>query len=286
MAAALSQPEIVGFLMRAGADMEIRGPRGRTAAEVARLTFGDAASARLGFSTPFRDCDVCPEMVIVPAGSFMMGSDGSDADADEQPVHEVTIPDPLAVGRYEVTFLEFDACVSDGGCSHGPGDEGWGRGDRPVINVSWRDAQEYVRWLSRETGEGYRLLSESEWEYAARAGTTGAYHFGSEISTSRANFYENADRTVPVGSYPANSFGLHDVHGNVWEWVEDCWNDGYHGAPSGGSAWTSGDCEHRVLRGGSWNVIPWSLRSANRVRDRPDIRYIINGFRVARTLTP
>ena len=302
MAAALEQPETVGYLMRADADISIRGPRGRTPVEAARLAFGDVDEVRAKGMNPevgklvmglaadmpfigdvFQDCDVCPEMVVVPAGSFMMGSDAHD---DEQPVHEVVIAAPLAVGRHEVAFSEFDACVSDGGCSYSPDDEGWGRGDRPVINVSWQDAREYVEWLGRETGGDYRLLSESEWEYVARAGTTGKYHFGSGISSSQANFGGNVGRTAPVGSYPANAFGLHDVHGNVWEWVEDCWNGSYLGAPSDGSAWTSGDCAFRVLRGGSWYYVPWSLRSAYRNWGRPDGRGFISGFRVARTLTP
>ena len=284
MSAALKQPDIVEILMRAGADTSIRGPQGRTPAEVARLTFGDADAAQMGFLSSFKDCEVCPELVIVPSGSFMMGSD--DADSDEQPVHEVTIPYRFAVGKYEVTFSEFDACVSDGGCSHRPDDQGWGRGDRPVINVSWNDAQEYVRWISLETGESYRLLSESEWEYVARADTTTAYHFGSGISSSQANFERNVGKTVSVGSYPANSFGLHDVHGNVWEWVEDCLNGDYHGAPSDGSAWVGGDCGYRVLRGGSWYNGSWNLRSADRSRDTSGNRVNDDGFRVARTLAP
>ena len=161
-------------------------------------------------------------MVAVPEGTFMMGSNSDAAYSDEKPVHEVTIPYRFAVGKYEVTFREWDACVADGGCSHRPSDEGWGRGSRPVIYVSWHDAKEYVKWLSRKTGEAYRLLSESEWEYVARAGTTTAYHFGSSISPGQANYLSNIGKTVAVGSYQPNAFGLHDVHGNVWEWVEDC----------------------------------------------------------------
>ncbi len=305
MAAALKQPEIAGLLMRAGADIAIRGPQGRTPVEVARLTFGEAVSAQMGFLDSFRDCDSCPEMVIVPAGSFMMGSNSSEAYDDEQPVHGVAIPAPLAVGRYEVTvgqyahFVEQTGHASTDTCRVWNGDElkdsdshswrkpGFSQAEAdPVVCVSWQDAREYVLWLSRETGEGYRLLSESEWEYAARAGTTSAYHFGSNISLSQANFGRNVGRTVPVGSYPANAFGLHDVHGNVWEWMEDCWNGSYHGAPSDGSAWTSGDCNRRVLRGGSWYRNPRIIRSAIRSRFRPDGRIYSVGFRVARTLTP
>ena len=247
----------------------------------------------------FHDCDVCPEMVVVPAGSYMMGSPSSESrrDGDEGPVHEVTMAASFAVGKYEVTFDEWDACVSAGGCfAYRPDDRGWGRGRRPVIHVSWEEAKGYVRWLSGTTGYGYRLLSESEWEYVARAGTTTPFHFGSTISTDQANYDGNytygsgregeyRKRTVPVGSFPANEFGLHDVHGNVWEWVEDCWHGDYRGTPSDGSAWTSGgDCSRRVLRGGSWNDDPWLLRSALRNRNDAGFRNDDVGFRVARTL--
>ena len=238
----------------------------------------------------FRDCPECPEMVVVPAGRFQMGS--TSGDSDERPVHPVTIARPFAVGVYEVTFGEWDACVSGDGCGgYWPHDEGWGRGKRPVLNVSWNDAQAYVRWLSRETGEAYRLLSEAEWEYVARAGTTTRYWWGNDIGRSRASCRGCGSRwdgkqTAPVGSFLASPFGLYDVHGNVWEWVEDCWNVSYAGAPRDGSAWTSGDCGQRVLRGASWNGYPRYLRSANRLRNTTDYRYYFFGFRVARTLTP
>ena len=197
----------------------------------------------------FQDCPDCPEMVVVPPGQFMMGSPDTDPVRfrAEGPVHRVTIPASFAAGKYEVTFEEWDACVSAGGCSHKPGDEGWGRVRHPVIFVNWNDAQEYVRWLSKKTGKTYRLLSEAEWEYVARAGTTTPYHTGEQISTSQANYDgnytyngsskgETRERTIPVGSFGANQFGLHDVHGNVREWVQDCWNDNYKGTPSDGSA--------------------------------------------------
>ena len=170
--------------------------------------------------------------------------------------------------------------------------EGWGRGRRPVVRVSWEDAKAYVRWLGEKTGKGYRLLSEAEWEYVARAGTTGAYHWGEGIGHGRANCDGCGSRwdkeeTAPVGSFRANGFGLHDVHGNVWEWVEDCWHKNYEGAPVDGTAWVSGgDCGYRVLRGGSWNFIPTYLRSANRFRYSPGNRDNYDGFRIARTLTP
>ena len=227
----------------------------------------------------FQDCSDCPEMVVVPGGSYMMGSpaDEEERSGDEGPRHRVMVPRPIAVGKYEITFGEWDACVAGGGCGgYRPGDAGWGRGRRPVVNVSWEDAKGYAEWLSRKTGEGYRLLSESEWEYVARGGTRGPFHFGETITTDQANYdgdhtygtgRKGVDRkkTLAVGSFPANDFGLYDVHGNVWEWVEDCWHGDYTGAPADGSAWTSGgDCGSRVLRGGSWNYEPRNLRSANR----------------------
>ena len=240
----------------------------------------------------------CPEMVVLPSGSFRMGSPSWEAGRadDEGPVRRVRIGYAFAVGKYEVTFAEWDACVSEGGCGgYRPPDRGWGRGKRPVINVSWEDAKGYVDWLSRKTGKEYRLLSESELEYAARAGTAEPFHTGGTISTDRANYNGNyvygggvkgVDRrkTVPVGSFGSNGFGLHDMHGNVWEWVEDCWNGSYAGAPSDGSAWKRGNCGQRVLRGGSWFNYPGLLRSANRIRYYSGFRDYNNGFRVARTL--
>ena len=189
----------------------------------------------------------------------------------------------------EVTFEEWDACRHGGGCGHNPDDEGWGRGNRPVINVSWEDARAYVRWLSRETGERYRLLSESEWEYVARGGARTQYHWGDSIGNHRANCRGcgsrwDGQRTAPVGSFSPTGFGSHDVHGNVWEWVEDCWNGDYRGAPSNGSARGSGDCSRRVLRGGSWLDVPRDMRSAGRNWYPAGSRVSIVGFRVARTL--
>ena len=286
--------EIVAALMKAGADPLIKGPKGRTAVDV-----GQENSSVLALLT-FRDCPTCPEMAPVRAGSFMMGSPSSEKrrSDNEGPRHRVTIPKPFAVGKYEVTLAEWDACVKDGGCGgYRPGDEGWGRTRRAVIYVSWDDTKAYVKWLSEKTVKRYRLLREAEWEYAARAGTTTPFHFGSTISTSQANYDGNhtygggakglyRKKTVPVGSFPANGFGLHDVHGNIWEWVEDCWNRNYKGAPSDGSAWTSGDCSRRVLRGGSWLSFPWLLRSAYRKRGGAGHRGHGFGFRVARTLSP
>jgi formylglycine-generating enzyme required for sulfatase activity len=245
----------------------------------------EPASPPLGKT--FRDCPTCPEMVVIPAGAFMMGSNDYD---DEKPVHKVAIANPFAVGKFEVTFAEWDACVSEDGCRHKPDDRGWGR-DHPVIDVSWNDVTEqYLPWLSRKTGHTYRLLGESEWEYAARAGSTTAYSWGEEIGKNNANCSPcgsgMATQTAPVGSFQPNAFGLYDMHGNVWEWVEDCWHDTYVGAPSNGRAWTmacSGEMR-RVVRGGSWNNFPWHLRSANRHSYYPNYRTVTYGFRVATTL--
>ena len=236
----------------------------------------------------FKDCSACPEMVVVPSGGFMMGSPSNEEDRrdNEGPQHRVEIEYRLAVGVYEVTFAEWDACVASGGCNgYRPDDAGWGRGARPVIKVSWKDARSYVSWLSSKTGQSYRLLSESEWEYVARAGTVTPFHFGETISTDQAKYGYNIFKrrgTLPVGSFPSNGFGLYDVHGNVWEWTQDCWNDSYSGAPGDGSSWERGDCSKRVLRGGSWLNIPRYLRSANRSRHSTGDRHYDNGFRVAR----
>ena len=243
----------------------------------------------------FQDCPGCPKLVVVPPGSFMMGSSENEEgrSTNEGPTHEVTIGYQLAVGVYPVTFDEWDACVSDGGCGgHEPEDQGWGRGTRPVINVSWDDAKRYVGWLSWKTGKGYRLLSESEWEYVARAGTVTSYWWGDEIGRNLANCdgcgsrWGDEQKTSPVGSFSANAFGLYDMHGNVWEWVEDCWNGNYDGAPTDGSAWESGSFGSRMLRGGSSLDPSMFLRSATRIRNTSDVRVDINGFRVAHTLRP
>ena len=239
----------------------------------------------------FRDCPGCPELVVVPSGRFMMGSPESESGRfdNEGPVHEVTIACPFAVGVYEVTLDEWDACVSDGGCG-GYRPDDMPRLSHPVFNVSWNDAKAYVRWLSGKTGEAYRLLSDAEWEYVARAGTTTRYWWGDDIGQDRANCDgacgDSYNYSAPVGSFSANPFGLYDMHGNVFEWVEDCWNESYHGTPSDGSAWESGECGLRMLRGGSWYVSPRNLHSAFRGSFPSGIRFFDIGFRVARTLTP
>jgi len=249
------------------------------------------------FDNKFDECLDCPTMVWIPAGTFTQGSptDEPERDSDEGPQRTVNVP-AFAMGRTEVTFDQWDACFADGGCSHNPDDEGWGRGDRPVINVRWNDAQEYVTWLSNKTGEDYRLPSESEWEYATRADTTGRFNTGDCITTDQANFDGNfpaqgcptgvyRQQTLPVASFAPNAFGLYDTHGNVWEWVQDCWNGSYDGAPTDGSAWMTGDCSLAVLRGGSWFGLGRILRSAYRTTDGRGTRYLSYGFRVARSVS-
>ena len=230
-------------------------------------------------------------MVVVPAGQFQMGSPRDDKErrADEGPQHTVTIADPFAISKYEVTFEQWDACAKAGGCNgYRPDDEGWGRGRRPVINVSWRDAKAYVEWLREKTGKPYRLPSEAEWEYAARAGTTTRYSFGDEITPKDANYGRNIGKTTEVGSYPPNPWGLYDMHGNVWEWVEDVWHGSYTGAPVDGSAWTDGEGTNSSRSASTaaapGTTIPGYLRSAIRNRYHPDFRIYNLGFRVSRTL--
>ena len=239
-----------------------------------------------------------PEMVRIEPGTFLMGSAKGpfflgflrgEAFPDECPQHEVRIARPFGIGRYPVTFEEY-AAFAEATQREPPGDEGWGRGTRPVINVSWEDAVAYVQWLSEQTEKSYRLPTEAEWEYAARAGTSTAWSFGDDKQTLHefAWYSKNAEgKTHPVGEKAANPWDLHDVHGNVWEWVQDCWHGGYEGAPKDGSAWLEadgGNCGLRVVRGGSWSNEPESLRSANRGRFDADGRYSHIGFRLAQDL--
>ncbi len=239
-------------------------------------------------------------MIPIPAGCFVMGSppDEPERDADEGPQREVCVQ-PFEIGQREVTFADWDACVLDQGCTKNPSDEGWGRGDRPVINVSWEDMKEYLRWLNRLTGKGYRLPSEAEWEYAARAGTTTPFSTGACITTDQANYdgtFEyagcgqpsdvNLGRTAPAGSYPPNPWGLLDMHGNVSELTDDCWNAGFDGAPTDGSAWHDGNCAQRVMRSGSWYGYAGYMRSAYRCRVGPAFSHRSIGFRLARTPDP
>ena len=262
----------------------------------------------------FRDCPNCPEMVVIPAGQFRMGDINGHSPtyggvSYEKPVHEVRIAQPFALGRYEVTFAEYDRYAQATGKTK-PDDHGQGRGNYPVGSVNWEDAQGYVKWLSRETGQRYRLPSEAEWEYAARAGSTSVYSFGNDEtrlcqwgngadetpSSDGSHMQERAtcrdgygyDSTAPVGSFKHNAWGVADMSGNVSEWVEDCSHDGgYQGAPVDGSAWVrGGNCDYRVMRGGSSISGPRYVRPASRESNFSDAsrRWSNHGFRVARTL--
>lgn len=254
--------------------------------ELLRLasSFEDRIEASPAVGETFRDCVECPEMVVIPAGTFVMGSPASETGrrALEGPRRSVSIA-AFAAGKFEVTWEEWNACVAAGGCGgYRPDDADWGQGRRPVINVSWADAQGYVRWLSERTGRPYRLFTEAEWEYAARAGSTTTYMTGDQLPSGWAN--HSSTSTQPVGSYYGNVFGLHDMIGNVWEWVQDCFAESYASAPQDGSAVVAGDCNRRVLRGGSYADDAPSLRSAHRGANGPALRYANYGFRIARDL--
>ena len=236
-----------------------------------------------------------PEMVVIPAGSFKMGS---YSHMNTYPPHELRMAS-FEMSKYEVTFEDYDA-FTDATDRERVNDRGWGRGRRPVINVSWRDVHAYTHWLSDQTGKTYRLPTEAEWEYAARAGTTTKYSWGDNIGYNRANCSVCGSRwdnemTAPVGSFKANGWGLYDMHGNVDEWVRDCWNEDYEGAPTDGSAWMSGDCTRHVVRSGSWNDNPYVLESAFRYAKPPPTPHpLMNwnwtpesggiGFRIVRDL--
>ena len=272
----------------------------------------------------FRDCPECPEMVVVPSGSFRMGDIAGGGESSERPVHGVTIAEAFAVGRYEVTvgqFREFVDATSyrtGTGCNLWSGsaweidrskswqDPGFNQTDQhPVGCMNWEDAEAYTIWLSRKTDKSYRLLSEAEWEYAQRAGAAALWSHGND-ATSICRYGNTRDDTyrsitddtagalcddgsitkAPVGSYQPNEFGLYDMTGNVYEWTQDCWNDSYSGAPIDGTSWMSGDCSHHTLRGGSWPSSPWGLRSAFRRNFETENRSNNFGFRVARPLSP
>lgn len=284
-----------------------------TAVEVAPDAPADAPVGRVSGGLVqeqlLADCSYCPQLTTVPPGLFLMGAAAGDLgrEEDEGPLHLVTIAEPLAVGVYEVTFSEWDVCVDRGHCRHRPGDEGWGRSQRPVINVSWSDAQAYVEWLSEETREPYRLLSEAEWEYVARAGT-GAAQYWSEQSAPSCEYANAADAssrsspirwpedwtfqacadgfpmTAPTGSFSANRFGLRDTLGNVWEWTQHCWNERHSRNPTDGRSRETGDCGKRVIRGAAWNSQPVHLRASVRDGIPANTRANNLGFRVVRPI--
>ncbi|MGH1350728.1 MAG: formylglycine-generating enzyme family protein [Methyloligellaceae bacterium] len=270
---------------------------------LAFLKTGQAEDIKFVHGYQFQDCKDCPKMVVVKGGSFLMGSPPEEKGHEkfEVPQHEVNVGS-FAVGQFEVTYEEWSACVKGGGCD-GYNPRVRNKGKHPVTRVSWNDAQSYVKWLKSKTGKNYRLLSEAEWEYAARAGTATPYYFG-EDKNKICDYANGADKrsiisfiklicgdgskyTAVVGSYKPNAFSLYDVYGNVREWVEDEWHPNYDRAPTDGTAWVkkkkSLTADH-VLRGGSWTSSPYSMRSAARVYKGADFRSFTIGFRVARDL--
>jgi formylglycine-generating enzyme required for sulfatase activity len=301
----------------------------------AHTPVGPLSAAKEGALKPkdvFKECDNCPEMVVVPAGSFIMGSPNSEKgrDEDEGPQHQVMFARPFGVSKFHVTVDQFAAFVAETGYDAGSkcydrlGDEWVAKlglswrdpgfpqdGSHPAVCLNWNDANAYIEWLKHKTGKSYRLLTEAEWEYAARGrtgpGTYPRYSFGNDQKalcgygngadqTAKSRIAEAEDWTIapcndgyaytsPVGSFTANHFGLYDMQGNAWQWTEDCYRDNYVGAPTDGSAWTSGDCDHRVIRGGSWFDDPRNLRAASRYWFTNDDRGKFEGLRLGRTLT-
>lgn len=242
------------------------------------------AAARARASGEIRDCQSCPVLVSLPAGTFMMGNNASDP--SERPAHQVVIDAPFAIGKYEVTVQEWNACVTANGCARVAQDPGAGP-TSPMRDVSWEDAQQYVKWVGLVSGKPYRLPTEAEWEFAARGGVATPYWWGDKMVTGKANCKDcgqpwHADRPLNVGSFPANGFGLHDTSGSVWEWVADCWHNNFKGAPNDGAAWEEPACRVRVIRGGSWREGAAYMVASTRFKYDAGVRQSQNGFRVAR----
>jgi len=283
----------LGFVdIRAVAQEMVGQARWRMTVNATVLTVEQEKARAAEPGSDFKECaSGCPVMVVIPAGKFMMGSPENEPDreATEGPRHEVTVAEPFAVSKFEVSFEEWDACVAAARCPDVP--DHWGRGRMPVINVNWHDAKQYVAWLSELTQKEYRLLTEAEWEYAARAGTVTRYFWGDDPPGGNANCDGcgskwDLQQTAPVGSLKPNAFGLYDMLGNVWEWVEDSWHENYNGAPADGSAWLTGDSNYRVIRGGSWRNESELVRAAVRFKRNINARFDTLGFRVARTIKP
>ena len=235
----------------------------------------------------FKDCTVCPEMIVIPSGSFNMGS--SQGKKNELPIQEITIAKPYAIGRFEITFNEWDICHAEGGCLRKVHDRGWGRGYRPVINVLYADIQEYFSWISNKTNQLYRLPSEAEWEYAARAGTTTEYWWGNKMIKGNANCRGcgtkwSGKMSAPVGSFKGNPWGLYDMHGNLLEYVEDCWTNNHENVSGDGSPTVNSECLSRVIKGGAWYYLPRVSRSAYRARNDTRVFSYVIGFRALREL--
>ncbi len=259
----------------------------KEAAQLAKAELPPPPLVKASISSPagftFKDCDFCPELVVVPKGEFLMGS---NEHPNEKPAHKVRISYPFAIGQYEVTYAEWTQCVQAGGCRYRP--EGHDFPREAVGNLSWEDASAYLKWLSEMTAQTYRLPTEAEWEYAARAGTSKRFWWGDAAGSAKANCSDCGSGTngqpSAAGSYKPNPFSLYDTAGNMAEWVEDCWNDSYRGAPVDGSAWLKGNCGLRGLRGGSYGSKAAYIRSSARFRYDSDVRYEANGFRALREL--
>ena len=246
-----------------------------------------AAGAALKPGDIFSDCPNCPELVVVPSGLFIMGSNGKRK--TEKPARRVNVTKPFAIGRYEITFREWFACLKAEACTHSPDDHKWGRRGRPVINVTWDQAVNYTKWLTKITGHRYRLPSESEWEYAHRAGTTTAFWWGDKAGENNANCKDcktqwSAKSSAPVGSFKPNPFGLYDTTGNLFEWVSDCWNPDHRGAPSTTAPRIEGDCKNRVIRGGSFYYFNKVAQASYRAKNPPGVKSYWLGFRVVREI--
>ena len=257
-------------------------PKG--APEQARPAPAPAEKAPATGASEVKDCATCPELITLPAGAFTMGSNSSDP--SEKPAHKVSIKTPFAIGKYEVTVEQWDACVNAGACPRVTNDGNRPK-NTPVRDVSWDDAQQYVKWLTKLTGKPYRLPTEAEWEYAVRGGTSTRYWWGEQMRKGTANCKDcgepwQQDAPAPVGSFSANPYGLYDMNGSVWEWVSDCWHNSYKGAPSDGRNWDEANCRMRVIRGGSWREGASYMLSSTRFKYDASVRQSQNGFRVAR----
>lgn len=245
-----------------------------------------ASTRAVAAGTDIKDCPACPTLVTIPAGTFTMGSNTSDP--SEKPAHQVTIAAPFAIGRYEVSVQEWDACAAAGGCQKIAQRQNTSP-SAPMRDVSWDDAQQYVKWLTSASGKPYRLPTEAEWERAARGGTATRYWWGEQMAQAKANCKECGkpwaeEAPANVGSFGANPYGVYDTSGSVWEWVADCWHNNYKGAPEDGRTWDEGDCRVRVIRGGSWREGAPYMVASTRFKYDASVRHSQNGFRVARSL--
>jgi formylglycine-generating enzyme required for sulfatase activity len=246
----------------------------------------DPSPKRAAAAGEIKDCPTCPDMITLPAGGFTMGS--NTGDPSEKPEHRVTIAAPFAIGKFEVTMEQWNACVDTGGCTKVTTDANRPK-NVPVRDVSWEDAQQYVKWLTKVTGKPYRLPTEAEWEYAARGGTATKFWWGEQMRKGTANCKDcgepwQQEAPVPAGSFAPNPFGLHDVNGSVWEWVNDCWHNNFKGAPGDGKSWEDANCRVRVIRGGSWRENASYMPSSTRFKYDANVRHSQNGFRVVREM--